>query len=456
MNIKEAEKLSGVSSRNIRFYEQKGLVKPARNTENDYREYSDEEIYRLKLIRALRMVDMPVEQIKQILDGQVSLQDAATEQRQKIKDQIKKLEAAIHFCEELSKTGQDIEEVLTQMDEPGNRKLLSKKWNFDYAQWAKKILLPLGAGLLPGVLGGVFVAFYFVLPYLPKSLGLLGALLFPALWTWFGYHSAKTKCWKLNFVLAHIVPISAYILHSFLEGNTIFDAYARPMAALHTILTGENHLIGAPSFFGLCVYAACFCLGGLLACLIKGLMDLWQHCFPEKNHKTISPAAARYLRVAAFVLPVLIALALSICGAVPKHLRPEKLEAHLQGNVGHHDGVTLELQHSDGTSREYRLDCGDGLAEIFRFDQWERAAVVSHRALGEPLCKLWVYHAALFDSGYFLEIYEEGYVRIHCREDFSRENAYYRIPPEVFEELVDYAKNDYTEDYLPHLPSGKG
>ena len=73
MNIKEAEKLSGVSSRNIRFYEQKGLIKPRRNTENDYREYSEEEIQRLKLIRALRMVDMPMDQIRKVIDGKVPL-----------------------------------------------------------------------------------------------------------------------------------------------------------------------------------------------------------------------------------------------------------------------------------------------------------------------------------------------------------------------------------------------
>ena len=54
MNIKEAEKATGVSVRNIRFYEQKGLLAPARNQENDYRDYSDADIQRLQLIRAVR------------------------------------------------------------------------------------------------------------------------------------------------------------------------------------------------------------------------------------------------------------------------------------------------------------------------------------------------------------------------------------------------------------------
>lgn len=44
MNIKQAEALSGVSKRNIRFYEQEGMIHPARNQENDYREYSNSDI----------------------------------------------------------------------------------------------------------------------------------------------------------------------------------------------------------------------------------------------------------------------------------------------------------------------------------------------------------------------------------------------------------------------------
>lgn len=453
MNIKEAEKLSGVSSRNIRFYEQKGLLKPARNEENDYREYAQEEIYRLKLIRALRMVDMPLEQIKQILDGQVSLQTAAAEQRQKIKDQIQKLETAIYFCEELAKPDQTIEEVLMRMDEPNNRKLLSKQWNFDYAELAKKILLPLGASILPAVLGGLLTAFYFILLYLPKPLGMLGALILPAIWTWFGYRSAKRKTWTISFVLAHILPTGAYILHRSMEGNDLLEAYTLPMTVLQTILTGDNHFSGEHGFFGLAVYLGCFCLGGLLFLVGKGLVALWQYCYPEKTRKTMSPKAVRAIRIAAVVLPVLIVLALTHFGSAPKHLRPDTLEKHLRGTAGVHKIVSLEVDPPDGAFREYHLDCCDALADVLRFDQWKR---INHKVKEEPLCTLWVYHGHLFDGGYFLEMYSDGYVRIHRREDFRPENAYYQIPPEVLEELIAYAENDHAQGLLPSLPSGKG
>ena len=56
MNGKEAEKITGISRRNLRFYEDQGLIEPERNPENDYREYSEKDIERLKIIRSLRLL----------------------------------------------------------------------------------------------------------------------------------------------------------------------------------------------------------------------------------------------------------------------------------------------------------------------------------------------------------------------------------------------------------------
>mgnify|MGYP000694263518 CR=1 FL=1 len=67
MNIKDVEKATGISKQNIRFYEKSGLLHPQRNEENGYREYTDEEIRILKLVKMLRMLDMPIEQIKLVL-----------------------------------------------------------------------------------------------------------------------------------------------------------------------------------------------------------------------------------------------------------------------------------------------------------------------------------------------------------------------------------------------------
>ena len=67
MNIKQTADASGVSARNIRYYEQAGLLAPARNPENDYRIYTDADVRTLKLIRVLRTLDMPVDDIRAVL-----------------------------------------------------------------------------------------------------------------------------------------------------------------------------------------------------------------------------------------------------------------------------------------------------------------------------------------------------------------------------------------------------
>ena len=43
MKVKEVETITGIKSKNIRFYEQQGLLCPARN-DNGYREYTDIDI----------------------------------------------------------------------------------------------------------------------------------------------------------------------------------------------------------------------------------------------------------------------------------------------------------------------------------------------------------------------------------------------------------------------------
>ncbi len=141
MNIKQAETLSGISKRNIRYYEQAGMIHPSRNQENDYREYSDDDIRTLKLIRALRMVDMPLEQIRSILAGKTEIHQAAAEQELRLKQKAQELETAIRFCRELGNLSNvqsmDIDAVLGRMDAPENRGSLFKQWTRDYQNVAR-------------------------------------------------------------------------------------------------------------------------------------------------------------------------------------------------------------------------------------------------------------------------------------------------------------------------------
>ena len=139
MNIKEAEKLTGISKRNIRFYEQKGMLHPARNQDNDYRDYSSQDIERLKLIRALRMVDMPLEEVQKVLDGKTSLEDAATAQERQLRERVQEVQTAIRFCKSLQGLSGDVEvdAILREMDREENRKHLFTQWREDYKKMCK-------------------------------------------------------------------------------------------------------------------------------------------------------------------------------------------------------------------------------------------------------------------------------------------------------------------------------
>ena len=54
MKINEVEALCGITKKNIRFYEEKGLVSPGRNSENGYRDYGEAEVAVLRRIKLLR------------------------------------------------------------------------------------------------------------------------------------------------------------------------------------------------------------------------------------------------------------------------------------------------------------------------------------------------------------------------------------------------------------------
>ena len=62
-----AATLSGVSAANIRFYEKDQLLSPHGRGENSYRIYSDNDIHRLRFIRACRALDMSLSEVKTLL-----------------------------------------------------------------------------------------------------------------------------------------------------------------------------------------------------------------------------------------------------------------------------------------------------------------------------------------------------------------------------------------------------
>jgi len=67
MKISQLAKLSGVPSKTIRYYEEIGLVPNASRNSNGYREYGQTDIEQLAFIRRCRELQIPIEQIKKLV-----------------------------------------------------------------------------------------------------------------------------------------------------------------------------------------------------------------------------------------------------------------------------------------------------------------------------------------------------------------------------------------------------
>lgn len=104
MRISEAADITGLSASNIRFYEKKGLLTPKRNEESQYRDYSQEDIVRLKKILLYRKTGLPIETIYLLLNNEMTLEKALQRQRQELLSQKETIEGSLALCRKLLET----------------------------------------------------------------------------------------------------------------------------------------------------------------------------------------------------------------------------------------------------------------------------------------------------------------------------------------------------------------
>ena len=77
MTIKDVEKLTGLTAKSIRYYESKNLIAVARNKENSYRSYTEEDVNRLRWIKMFRYLDFCIEEIGNLLEmNEVEMKEA--------------------------------------------------------------------------------------------------------------------------------------------------------------------------------------------------------------------------------------------------------------------------------------------------------------------------------------------------------------------------------------------
>lgn len=107
MNINELERLTGITRQNIRFYEKKGLLHPARNAGNNYREYSADDLATLKTIKLLRKLDISLEDIHSILSEEMPLHVILKQHLKELQARQLELKACINVCKDLLEADPD-------------------------------------------------------------------------------------------------------------------------------------------------------------------------------------------------------------------------------------------------------------------------------------------------------------------------------------------------------------
>jgi MerR family transcriptional regulator, thiopeptide resistance regulator len=158
--VKQLSDLAGVTIRTLHYYDQIGLLKPTAHGENGYRYYGDESLLRLQQILFYRELDLPLDQIKKIMESTgFDLLSALASHREQLLKRIAQTERLIatvddtilhlkgkkemskrQFFEAFSDEQQaEYEKEAMQMYDPATVKASNKKWK-NYTPAEKQLI----------------------------------------------------------------------------------------------------------------------------------------------------------------------------------------------------------------------------------------------------------------------------------------------------------------------------
>ncbi|WP_406301209.1 MerR family transcriptional regulator [Streptomyces sp. NBC_00885] len=100
LSIGELAERAGVTVKTVRFYSDRGLLPETARSSGGHRRYGPESVDRLRLIRSLRTLDLPVPDVGRVLDQEDALEDIIAGQLQELGSQLAALrwrEAALQL-----------------------------------------------------------------------------------------------------------------------------------------------------------------------------------------------------------------------------------------------------------------------------------------------------------------------------------------------------------------------
>ncbi len=103
--INKVARISGVSTRTLRYYDELGLLKPARINSSNYRIYGEKEIDKLQLILFYKELEIPLLDIKEIIEGKnFNDIDALIDHKRNLELKLKRYHKLINTLDETIKS----------------------------------------------------------------------------------------------------------------------------------------------------------------------------------------------------------------------------------------------------------------------------------------------------------------------------------------------------------------
>ena len=117
MNIGEAAQKSGLPAKTVRYYDDIGLVHPSRS-ENGYRDYSEQDVHRLRFLQRARSLGFSVEECRQLLSLYVDRDRASADVKAVAQHHLDEIEEKIAELQALRSTLKDLVESCRGDDRP--------------------------------------------------------------------------------------------------------------------------------------------------------------------------------------------------------------------------------------------------------------------------------------------------------------------------------------------------
>lgn len=182
MKIGDVEARVGVTQKNIRFYEEEGLLRPRRNAGNGYRDYSEQDVARLQRIKLLRKLDVPLAEIRTMLEGRLSLAEGMRRHAVELESRQKSLSESLEFCRRLERLPGMLDaidpaealQLLEQREEQGVRFVNIEKTDHKAERYQGAVL---GAVLFIALMAFVIGILVFAMMADPGSAPPLGLML---------------------------------------------------------------------------------------------------------------------------------------------------------------------------------------------------------------------------------------------------------------------------------------